>query len=152
MNMVLRFASPMASSRWAGSLVLACVLVFSLAGCGDAYDGRVEVSGTVMLKGQPLDDAFLSFLPLEEQNTQAQVLVTGGKYRVERRHGLKPGKYLIRVSKGDGKTVYTGTEPPGPGGGNIISKELVPADWNVHSKQERMVTSENPNIFDFDIR
>ena len=42
--------------------------------------------------------------------------------------------------------------PPGPGGGtNIVSRELVPKDWNVNSKQEATVTKEGPNQFDFDI-
>jgi hypothetical protein len=62
------------------------------------------VTGTVKLKGQPLKEGFISFSPLENQNTQAQVLIASGSYRMEQKHGLRPGKYLIRVSAGDGKT------------------------------------------------
>jgi hypothetical protein len=127
------------------------MLALGLAGCGDPYKGRVAVNGTVRLKGQPLNDAFLSFTPLEGQDTQAQVLVNDGKFRIARETGLLPGKYLIRVSAGDAKTPYKSDGPPGPGGGNIVSKELVPADWNIDSKQERTVTKEGPNNFDFDI-
>lgn len=131
------------------SVVIA--IVFSVVGCGENFDGRVEVNGTVTLKGKSLTDATVSFSPLEGQNTQAQVMITDGKYRIERQTGLKPGKYLIRVSKGDGKTVYLGDQPPGPTNTNIVSKELVPDDWNINSKQERTVTKDNPNTFDFSI-
>jgi hypothetical protein len=59
------------------------------------------------------------------------------------------------VSAGDGKTAVNPVspdQPPGPGGGtNIISKELVPADWNVNSKQERTVNKDGPNRFEFEI-
>ena len=134
------------------SIVIAIVFILGVVGCGDRFDGRVEVNGAVKFKGQSLTDATVSFSPLEGQNTQAQVLVTDGKYRIERQSGLKPGKYLIRVSKGDGKTVYLAKgEAPGPTNTNIISKELVPDDWNVNSKQERTVSKDNPNTFDFSI-
>jgi hypothetical protein len=79
------------------------------------------------------------------------VLIADGKYHVERQFGLTPGRYLIRVSAGDGRTLYNSDGPPGPGGGNIISKETVPASWNVDSKEERTVTKNSPNHFDFDI-
>ena len=44
-----------------------------------------------------------------------------------------------------------GDSPPGPGGTNIISRDLVPPDWNVTSKHEVAVTKDGPNKFDFDI-
>ncbi len=141
----------MNSFRTVCGFLLGLGSTFLSVGCGDRFDGRVEVNGTVTLKGQSITDATVSFSPLEGQSTQAQVMVTDGKYRIERQTGLKPGKYLIRVSKGDGKTVYLGDQPPGPTNTNIISKELVPDDWNVNSKQERTVTKDSPNTFDFSI-
>ena len=39
--------------------------------------------------------------------------------------------------------------PPGPGGTNIISRDLVPKEWNVSSKQEATVTKDGANKFDF---
>jgi hypothetical protein len=42
--------------------------------------------------------------------------------------------------------------PPGPGDGtNVISREFVPKDWNVNSKQYHSVTEQNPNTIDFEI-
>lgn len=129
-----------------------------LAGCGDGTEGREEISGTVKLKGQPIKDgAIVMFEPMESQGTATNVAVTGGAFTVPRTTGLKPGKYLVRVTAGDGKTPVNPTnpdEPPGPGGRgntNIISKELVPSDWNVNSRQEVTVKKGGPNKFDFDI-
>ena len=78
----------------------------------------------------------------------------GGAYAIPRAAGLKPGRYLVRVTAGDGKTAVNPMDPnspPGPGGTNIISRDLVPPDWNVTSKHEVTVTKDGPNKFDFDI-
>ncbi|MFM8273084.1 MAG: hypothetical protein ACKODX_12225 [Gemmata sp.] len=136
----------------------ACVLVLlSLiaAGCGDKFGGRVAVSGTVKLAGKPLKDGSVSFEPLDGQASRASAAVTGGAFDIPQANGLQPGKYLIRVSAGDGRTPVNPVDadnPPGPTGGtNIISKELIPADWNVNSKQERSITAGAPAKFDFEI-
>ncbi|MBN9120304.1 MAG: carboxypeptidase regulatory-like domain-containing protein [Planctomycetes bacterium] len=121
-----------------------------IAGC--SADERTEVTGTVTLKGTPLKNGTISFEPLDGQKTRATAVIAGGAFGVPRESGLVPGKYLVRVSAGDGKTAVNPVNPdnpPGPGGGtNIISKELVPADWNVNSKQERTVSKEGPNRFE----
>ena len=126
-----------------------------LVGCGDKYGGKVEVSGTVKLKGQPIKSGVIMFEPVGGQGTAATAPISDGNYKLARESGLKPGKYLIRVTAGDGRTPanLNPDEPPGPGGKgtNIVSKELVPPEWNVRSKQEREVTSENPNKLDLDI-
>ena len=131
--------------------IAACV-----AGCGGPDDGRVEVAGTVKLKGKPIrDGAAVSFSALENQGTEANVPLSSGAFTLPRANGLKPGRYLVRVTLGDGRTAVNPTDsgaPPGPGGGtNVISKELVPADWNRNSKQQVTVTKDGPNTFDFDI-
>jgi hypothetical protein len=136
----------------------ACALVFVsliVAGCGDKLDGRVAVSGTVKLAGKPLKDGSVSFEPLDGQASRASAAVTDGAFDIPQASGLQPGKYLIRVSAGDGKTAVNPVNPdnpPGPTGGtNIISKELIPADWNVNSKQERSITAGVANKFEFEI-
>ena len=134
-----------------------CALALVLAaGCGDNHGGRVEVTGSVKLKGQPLKSGIVIFEPLGSQGTSATANVTGGTYLIPQSSGLKPGKYLIRITAGDGTTPANldPNEPPGPGGkgSNIVSKELVPAEWNTKSKKEKEVTSESPNTIDFDIQ
>jgi hypothetical protein len=142
--------------RRLSAVVLAFVIV-ALVGCSNSSSGgRVEVSGTVKLKDQPLKTGIVMFEPLDGQDTAVNATLTDGEYAVAREFGLKPGKYLIRVTAGDGKTPVNPLDPeagPGPTGGtNIVSKDLVPADWNVNSKQEVTVTKDGPNKFDFDIK
>ena len=145
----------MSSLRRVNPVGVALVLCAAL-GCSDPYAGLFEVSGLAKLKGKPLPDgATVTFVPQDNQGTEGQAVFNGGKYVIPRQNGLKAGKYLVRLSAGDGKTAVNPTnpdEPPGPGGGtNIISKELVPPDWGVRSKQTVTVTADKPNVFDFDI-
>ncbi|HJZ59103.1 MAG TPA: carboxypeptidase-like regulatory domain-containing protein [Gemmataceae bacterium] len=133
----------------APGFLAACLL---LAGCSDQYGGRMEVSGTVKLKGQPAPNgAVLTFVPLENQGTEGQATTSGGGFTIPRQYGLKPGKYEVRATAGDGKTAVNpvdSDEPPGPGGGtNIVSKDVVPKGW----KQEVTVTKEGPNTFEITI-
>jgi hypothetical protein len=91
---------------------------------------------------------------MENQQTAANVTAAGGAFLIPKSAGLTPGKYLVRITAGDGKTAVNPMDPnspPGPGGNNIISKDLVPADWNVRSKQEVTVTKDGPNKFNFEI-
>ena len=121
-------------------------------GCGGG-DGKEAVSGAITLKSKTFPNGGLvTFEPLENQGTAAPAVVTDGKYDIPRQNGLKPGRYRVWMTAGDGKTAVNPVSPdspPGPGGGtNIISKELVPSDWNVNSKQERTVSKDGPNRFE----
>lgn len=137
----------------------AALCLVAMVGCSDPYAGRMEVSGSASLKGKPLPDgAIVTFIPQEDQGTEGQALFNGGKFTIPRPNGLKPGKYLVRLTAGDGKTAVNAAnpdEPPGPGGNkgstNIISKELIPDDWGSKSKQYVTVASDKPNVFTFDI-
>lgn len=151
----------MIAARRAALVAVVFVLALTLAGCGDRYDGRIEVNGEVKFKGKPLTHGTIAFVPLDGQSTSANPGINeDGTYSIPREGGLKPGKYLIRITAGDGQTPYLADaeHPPGPTGSptgrgntNIISKELIPKDWNEKSKQERTVGGESPNKFDFDI-
>jgi hypothetical protein len=129
-----------------------CAALVVLAGCSDQYKGRSAISGKVQLKGQPIKEGSISFEPLEGQDTRGGAPISNGAYEIPRPNGLKPGKYLVRVTAGDGKTPAD-DEAAGPGGNtNIVSKDLVPPEWNVRSKQEVTVKADEPNKFDFDIK
>jgi hypothetical protein len=127
----------------------------TFCGCSQKDAGRVEVNGTVKLGGNPLKEGTITFEALDGQATGTTVVIHDGTYLVPREGGLLPGKYRIRISAGDGKTPVNQVDPdhpPGPTGTtNIVSKDLVPADWNVDSKQERTVSKDNPNRIEFDI-
>jgi hypothetical protein len=143
---------------FATRLVAFFVLALLITGCADKFGGRVEVVGEVQLKGQPIKDGVVMFEPLDGQDTRVNSIIINGSYKVERENGLKPGKYLIRVTAGDNKSpvnVFNPNEGPGPsavGSTNVISKELIPESWNTKSKETRTITSESPNTINLDIK
>src|SRR5438874_11188168 len=104
----VRIRRPHASHRGVMRLALALGLTAGLivlaSGCTNQYAGRVEVNGTAKLKGQPIKSGTVSFEPAGGQDTRATATIDDGAYKIPRASGLKPGKYLIRVSAGDGKT------------------------------------------------
>jgi hypothetical protein len=122
-----------------------------LVGCGDPYEGRQAVSGTVTVKGVPLKEASIQFEPVDGQDTRAGGGVSDGKYQIPRDAGLKPGKYLVRLTAGDGKTVDADEDPTAPGGTNIVSVDLIPPEYGSASKQQVEVTAGGANQFDFDL-
>jgi len=139
-----------------GAVVL--LVSLGLVGCSDQYAGRQAVSGKVTLDGKPLKDGIVMFEGLEGQDTGGNATLKDGQYSIPREHGLKAGKYRVRITAGDGKTAVNPVDPnspPGPGGQggtNIVSKDLVPASWNTQSKQEVTVKGDGPNTIDFDIK
>jgi hypothetical protein len=132
-------------------LVCSIISMAAVAGCSDPYAGRMEVTGGVKLQGKPLKDGSIVFEPLDKQGTQSGAAIANGEYKVPRQSGLKPGKYLVRLTAGDGKTPAN-EEAASPGGStNIVSMDLIPDDWNTRSKHQVEVTSSGPNRFDFEI-
>jgi hypothetical protein len=138
------------------------VVAMASAGCSDPYGGRMEVSGAVKLKGEPLKDGSILFEPMQGQDTHGGAQVSNGEYKLPRTNGLKPGQYLVRLTAGDGVTparasarvIKPGDNEPvaAPGGSrNIVSMDLIPDEWNVRSNQKIEVKSNGPNQFDFDI-
>jgi hypothetical protein len=131
-----------------------CLVAAALAGCSDPYAGRMQVSGAVKLEGQPLDRGSIQFVALEEQSDtqRAGATIKDGAFTIPRKDGLKPGKYMVRITSGDGKTIDNPEEAAGPGGSsNIVSVDRIPEDWNVNSKQQVEVKANETNHFDFPI-
>ena len=135
------------------SLAKALVMLAVLSGgCGDAFDGRRAVSGTVIFQGRPLDQGIITFIPATAGlPTQAGAAILDGRFTIPRAKGLVPGKYKVSISSGDGKTPADPSGgPPGPSG-NFSSKERIPAEYNVASRHEVQVTGDGANRFDFTI-
>jgi hypothetical protein len=130
-------------------------MLSSLPGCGEDFGDRQEVSGTVQMKAQPRNDASREFRPRgvgAEGATKSGSLITKGQYKIPRSDGLLPGKYRVSITAGDGRTPVDSPDGlPGPTGANIVSKELVPSEYNVESKQEVEVKSGQPNVFNYEI-
>jgi hypothetical protein len=131
------------------TLLLVFVAAVLVAGCSDSYGGRMEVSGGVTLQGQPLPKGVIHFAPLDQQDTDSGAPVTNGEYKIPRKGGLKPGKYLVQITAGDGKTPND-EEAAAPGGStNIVSMDLIPEEWNIRSTKQIEVSAHRANKFDF---
>ena len=120
-----------------------------LAGCGES-DGRVPVEGTVKLKGQPLPQGTIEFV---SDQVRTGAMITEGDYSIPKEQGLPPGKYKVKITSGDGKTPIDAPDDfvPGPTGANIVSKELIPPEYNTKSTQEVTVEGSKLHRFDYDI-
>jgi hypothetical protein len=57
----------------------------------------VALSGTVNLKGAPLDNGTIEFAGQDGSPVTGGTIV-GGKFSIQAAQGLKPGKYLVRIS------------------------------------------------------
>jgi hypothetical protein len=125
-----------------------------LCSCGPNYGGRKEIKGTVKLKGQPVDDGTIDFFPASgDQATKSGAQIINGSYKIPAEFGLLPGKYRVSITAGDGRTKANASpdQPPGPTGANIVSKDRIPKEYNIESKQEVDVTAKGPNVFNYDI-
>jgi hypothetical protein len=138
------------------------IAAFVVCGCGESYDGREAISGTVTLKGEPLASGGIQFEPLDNQGTNGGSGIANGQFEMEQKYGLKPGRYLVRITSGDGITPVNEPEltgdVPGPTGvkpkgknTNIISQDLIPPEWSEASKKEIQVKSGQKNEFKFEI-
>ncbi len=133
--------------RFCAIVSLTCLLSL-LSGCGNS-DGKLAISGTVTLKGQPLDDGIIEF---SSTATRTGASITKGKYTIPAANGLAPGKYKVHITAGDGRTPADSPDGmPGPTGANIISKDRVPPEFNTKSTIEVTVTNKGPNVFDYAI-
>lgn len=141
------------ATRWTVVVVSLVWLTAFVVGCGPDTGGRVAVKGKVLLKGTPVKDGIIKFIPatpdgaLSEGGSQ----ILNGEYSMPAEFGLMPGKYKVFLSAGDGRTPANTDEPPGPTGANIISKELFPPEYNTKTRQEVTVTKSGPNEFNYDV-
>jgi hypothetical protein len=133
-------------------LLLVVALLLVAGGCGDSAGGRQEISGTVTLRGQPLDEGVIEFHPLDDPSpgqpvTKSGAMINDGKYLIPKAHGLVPGKYRVVISSGEKKGPRLGAGDPGPK--SIFSKERIPPDYNLKTKQVVEVKRGGRNKFDY---
>ena len=85
------------------------------------------------------------------ESTATGASIENGTYTIERKDGLVPGRYIVRITAGDGVTPANEEfEGGAPGGStNILSRDLIPPEWNVNSKQEITIKADTENVFDF---
>ena len=125
-----------------GLLVAAMVL---LAGCGG--DGRVQVTGSVTLDGEPLETGTIAFRPADGQGPTAGALITAGRYTVR----VMPGPMFVEIQGfrevGRGRVVEFDPDSPIV----AITEPIVPPKYNTATELQVEVSASNRQL-DFALR
>ena len=132
------------------ALALFLIASFSLwTGCGKDTNGRVGVSGTITLKGEPLDSGTIQFAATDG-SLLTGATINDGEYEVPATQGLLPGTYTVRVSSVE--EAATAEAAPGESrAAEARNKELIPAEFNVNSNVKAEIKEDSDNTFDLEI-
>ena len=127
------------------ALIAWAALFVAAAGCdsGPAEPEMADVSGTVMYDGQPIDEGSITFAPSDGGVPRA-IPIKGGKYEGEAPVGMN------RVQIGSYRT-EPNPNPDAPGAEATVTINIIPAKYAAESREERAVTADGPNVFDFTI-
>lgn len=122
-----------------------------VSGCtGGQAEGKLPISGTVNLKGQPLESGTITFCsvdPQQQQMTGGQI--KNGQFSIPAEHGLPPGKYRVRISSPMGGPTLKPEEAPGLPSG--VAQDRIPPEWGIKSNQQVEVKAGQRNHFTFEI-
>jgi hypothetical protein len=128
--------------------LLAGLLLLALPGCGDRLK-RGQVSGTVTLDGQPVENGVITFLPTgDTRGPSTSATITEGRYALDSRQGPVVGTNRVEVLayRKTGKKVRAMTS------GGLIDEVLqaAPPAYNSQSTLERKISA-GPNTLHFDL-
>ena len=131
---------------WRVSAALVLLFAVVLPGCNRG-DGRLAVSGTVMIDGQPADSGVVSFLPTEgNRGHSSGAPLQEGTFNIPAEKGLPPGKYEVQVQafqKTDRE--YFDVMRGGKG------FEFDPVQFEEGGRLEATVAQDSPNRFEFQL-
>ena len=120
------------TTRGAAILGLLAGVVLLTGGCGGATD-VCAVSGEVTFDGQPVKMGMVAFEPAEGGAPGRSVRIVDGRYEVTSESGIKPGKYLARITAPDvarsQQHLNAGPNDPVP-----PAVPLLPPAWNTMSR------------------
>jgi hypothetical protein len=128
---------------------LAAALVL-LVGC--SANDKAEVSGTVRLDGELVEEGSINFIPVQgTTGPGAGAVIQNGKYHIPASRGVTVGKNRVelRAFKRTGKKVQDAAGRPGD-----LTEERVPAfppEYNDNSTLVKEVRART-NTIDFDVR
>jgi hypothetical protein len=95
--------------RSACRLIVLAVILGLAAGCGKSGPKKIQLSGKVTFKGQPVPSGYISFLPEVNQGNLGKeicvVQIKDGVYdsSTEQNPGVYPGPTTIKIGGFDGK-------------------------------------------------
>lgn len=136
---------------------LGMIITLSLNGCSGTPpnpDGKVDVSGTITLNGEPIHaGGLVSFKPLDAGGSPSRASVRKGKYMMTQQDALKPGKYSVSfkaIATFDTETdTYRTADTPDF---REYTVQLIPEDYSKKNPVEFEVVAGKKNVFDYDVK
>ncbi|WP_406693704.1 hypothetical protein V5E97_21975 [Singulisphaera sp. Ch08] len=128
------------------------VVLALFGGCGGADDDlpRQEISGNVILQGEPLLQGMIQFRPETNQGTFASAAIKDGEYSIPRHEGPVAGGYRVIITSPPKSTAAPSDS--GPGKTPPSPPDLIPAKYNASSTLNAEVKAGQPNRFNFDLK
>ncbi|MGD9720093.1 MAG: hypothetical protein AB7O59_02625 [Pirellulales bacterium] len=133
---------------------LAWVLVLAVVGLSGCQPAPREICGRVTLAGQPLDEAVILFVPLEQGQRKTGAPIRRGRYHVLPEDGLLPGPYRVEILDNPplDHAPAPGTVPPtGQTGSGKSARRRIPYQYAHDSALRIELTGNGPQTFDFDL-
>ncbi|WZO97628.1 hypothetical protein EP7_004670 [Isosphaeraceae bacterium EP7] len=131
----------------------AAVALLALVGCGGELEGppREAISGKVTLDGQPLKKGLITFTPSAGgSDLVVSGLVIDGEYTLPRAEGPSHGPHRVDIwsKEATGKTIPDRNDPENP---MVVTREIIPPQYNVKSRLAAEVKPGDANHFEFDL-
>lgn len=128
------------------------MVVGGVLGCGGGDPNRFPVSGSVTLKGVPLEKGTIQFIAVKEGQgafRHSGAKIEAGTYEIPRENGLSPGTYRVLISSGRVEGIVSDgpnqRESPKP-------RETIPPAYNTKSNVTVEIRPDNSNVCDFHIQ
>lgn len=127
-----------------------CLPVAMLAaGCSGTTSAGAEATGTITLDGNPLPNAFISFIPKGSGSSSFANSDAHGNFAVQSSGsvtGLAPGEYVVVVEQGDAPDAENAEAPQGEddeknvAGGEVSGNSAIPKKYRSESTSDLNVT------------
>jgi len=122
--------------------VIPGVLLATVVGCGSLGSNFKEVTGSITLDGEPLEEAKVEFYPKAEGASSAFAYIDArGRFELVfagTKKGTQPGLYAVSISKVE-------DAPEG-------ERETLPPIYNVRTKLSADVSADGENDFTFELK
>jgi len=123
-------------------LLVSLLSLLPVAGCSKpGRPGYQTVTGRVTFDGQPLENGFVQFVPVDSKTPPESGRIAKGLYRLE----SKAGKVSVHILS----TRLTGKMDPVMG--TAIEEMFIPQRYNSKSELKADVVADKANAIDFDL-
>jgi hypothetical protein len=137
----------MRSVPWAAVCAVAVVV-----GCGKSDPhNRQAVLGTVSIDGKMIPYGNIEFVPAENQPTTVTLEIKDGKFTVDQKGGIAPGKYTVRVQGFDAPPPPPG-DAPGVSPTGPMPKTIVPEKFGAMSKEQVTIKAGDKNELTIELK